>query len=172
MFDPTIYENVKIVMEGAVYDMDLGGLIQVTAREDLVDLASLSRTFRIAFRTKPDAGGYTAWMELSSSLSNMAAEILEQPEAQAGCSIMISFTAALSKGANPQTACEKAERAIRAVWGEQYRIEQQITHSYSQGQEEVRHTVRLLFGRTFTEAVIDDLPELAAHTDKTLGILG
>ncbi|MNW18026.1 hypothetical protein D3C71_2174160 [compost metagenome] len=47
-------------------------------------------------------------------------------------------------------------------------MEQQVAHTYGFGKESVSHTVRLLFGRTFTEAVIDDLPELVSHTIKTL----
>ncbi len=173
MFDPTIFDNVKVMLEGEVYDQDLAGIIQVAAREDLVDLASLSRTFRIAFRTKPSAGRYTGWVELSSSLRNIAAEILEQPEAEAGCSLTVSFAATIAeaRGAektNPQVICAQADKAVKAVWGGQYQLEQQVTHTYGFGKETVSHTVLLLFGRTFSEAVIDDLPELVSHTIKTL----
>lgn len=173
MFDPTVFDNVKVVLEGEVYDRDLTGAIQVEAREDLVDLASLSRTFRIAFCTKPSAGRYTAWVELSSSLRNIAAEILEQPKSGAGCSLEISFTATSADAQeatalNPHAICAKADAAVKAVWGGQYLLEQQVTHTYGFGKETVRHTVRLLFGRTFTEAVIDDLPELVSHTIHTL----
>jgi hypothetical protein len=173
MFDPTVFDNVKVMLEGEVYDQDLAGAIQVAAREDLVDLASLSRTFRIAFRTKPSAGRYTGWVELSSSLRNIAAEILEQPEAEAGCSLTVSFAATIAeaRGAEkpiPQVICAQADAAVKAVWGGQYQLEQQLTHTYGFGKETVSHTVRLLFGRTFSEAVIDDLPELVSHTIKTL----
>ncbi|MFM9326716.1 hypothetical protein [Paenibacillus mesotrionivorans] len=173
MFDPTVFDNVKVMLEGEVYDRDLAGAIQVAAREDLVDLASLSRTFRIAFRAKPSAGLYTAWVELSSSLRNIAAEILEQSKAEAGCSLTVSFIANIphARGAeetNPQSVCAQADAAVKAVWGGQYQLEQQVTHTYGFGKETVSHTLRLLFGRTFTEAVIDDLPELVSHTIKTL----
>lgn len=49
MFDPTIYENVKVVLEGELYDRDLDGEITITNRSDLVDLATLSRTYVVAF---------------------------------------------------------------------------------------------------------------------------
>lgn len=171
MFDPTVFDNVKVVLEGEVYDRDLSGTIQVTAREDLVDLASLSRTFRIAFCRKPEAGRYTAWVELSSTLRNMAAEILEQSNNQAGCSIVISFQASLATGTSaltPEETGVAAEQAVNTVWGVEYPIEHQITHTRLAGSEEVGHCMRLLFGRTFTEAVIDDLPSLIEHTVLTL----
>ncbi|MDF2936451.1 MAG: hypothetical protein K0Q90_1824 [Paenibacillaceae bacterium] len=176
MFDPTMFDNVKVVLEGQVYDHDLAGELQVTAREDLVDLASLSRTFRIAFRLKQEtAGRYMAWMEISSTLRNIAAELLEQSAKEAGCSLDISFTATLpqdSSGLESKAACEKAEKAVKAIWGGQYPIEQQITHTCVAESEEVRHRIRLLFGRTFTEAVIDDLPSLVEHASLTLEQLG
>ncbi|MNL54785.1 hypothetical protein D3C87_1781470 [compost metagenome] len=114
-------------------------------------------------------------MELSSTLRNMAAELLGQPDQEAGCSIGISFVATLPKeasGLKPQEACQTAEKAVKAIWGGQYPVEQQITHTYAAGSEEVQHRVRLLFGRTFTEAVIDDLPSLVEHTALTLEQLG
>ena len=32
MFDPTIYDNIKVVLEGAVYDLDLEGKIIITTK--------------------------------------------------------------------------------------------------------------------------------------------
>ena len=50
MFDPTIFDNLKVVAEGAVYDLDLQGEILITNRIDQVDLATLSRYYAITFR--------------------------------------------------------------------------------------------------------------------------
>jgi hypothetical protein len=49
LFDPTVYDNLKVVLEGAVYDLDLAGSILVTGREDWVNLADLSRTYKLTF---------------------------------------------------------------------------------------------------------------------------
>jgi len=55
MFDPTIFDNLKVVLEGLVYDHDLAGRIMITDRSDWIDLAKLSRSFRIRFRIRtPD----------------------------------------------------------------------------------------------------------------------
>ncbi|WP_199619678.1 hypothetical protein [Paenibacillus alkalitolerans] len=48
MFDPTAFDNWKVVVEGALYDLDREGAIAVVGREDLVDLAGMSRSFRIS----------------------------------------------------------------------------------------------------------------------------
>lgn len=49
MFDPTAFDNLKVIVEGAVYDFDLHGDILVTDRKDMMDLASLSRIYHISF---------------------------------------------------------------------------------------------------------------------------
>ncbi|UTW70295.1 hypothetical protein KHA80_06930 [Anaerobacillus sp. HL2] len=41
MFDPTIYENLKVVIEGEVYDHDMNGRILII-QIDIVDLATMS----------------------------------------------------------------------------------------------------------------------------------
>ncbi len=54
MFDPTAFDNLKVIVEGAVYDFDLHGDILVTDRKDMMDLASLSRIYHISFQlTEP-----------------------------------------------------------------------------------------------------------------------
>jgi hypothetical protein len=45
MFDPTVFDNLKVIIEGAIYDLDLDGELQVVNRRDLVDLANMSRQF-------------------------------------------------------------------------------------------------------------------------------
>lgn len=47
MFDPTAFDNWKVVVEGAFYDSDREGAILVVGREDTVDLAGMSRFFSI-----------------------------------------------------------------------------------------------------------------------------
>lgn len=36
MFDPTAFDNLKVIVEGAVYDFDLHGDILVTDRKDMI----------------------------------------------------------------------------------------------------------------------------------------
>jgi len=54
MFDPTAYENIKVVLEGLIYDFDLQGEIVVIERNDLVNLADFSRTFNLSFSFHED----------------------------------------------------------------------------------------------------------------------
>ncbi|QNG61538.1 hypothetical protein H4O14_08705 [Bacillus sp. PAMC26568] len=41
MFDPTAFDNLKVVLEGEIYDADLEGIIEVIKRKDIVDLQQL-----------------------------------------------------------------------------------------------------------------------------------
>ncbi|MDF2923411.1 MAG: hypothetical protein K0R57_2325 [Paenibacillaceae bacterium] len=167
MFDPTVYENLRVVLEGAVYDLDLAGTIRITAREDLVDLAAMSRCYRIAFtlaRGAADAGNaaaglngpqqeaeelppLTARIELSAGLRDLAAEILEQPESSPGCSIKIIFTRVLEPGVTEEQACARSLAALQQVWGDRFQIRQTISHEYGaesagSGSGSLSHAVR------------------------------
>ncbi|GAA3327145.1 hypothetical protein GCM10020331_065930 [Ectobacillus funiculus] len=77
MFDPTVFENLKVVAEGAVYDLDLAGAILVTNRRDVIDLASMSRTYSIAFMLRDAEYDITALFSLTADVKNLAGEILE-----------------------------------------------------------------------------------------------
>ena len=50
MFDPTAFENIKVVLEGAVYDLDLNGEIIIIDRNDLINTAKLSRKYELSFQ--------------------------------------------------------------------------------------------------------------------------
>jgi hypothetical protein len=76
MFDPTIFENLKVGIENAVYDLDnLDEIIRVTDRKDLLDMATLSRSFSLRFElARPSTT--SAEICLETGLRDLAAEIL------------------------------------------------------------------------------------------------
>jgi hypothetical protein len=41
MFDPTAFDNMKVVLEGALYDLDIMGEIIITDRNDLFNTAKM-----------------------------------------------------------------------------------------------------------------------------------
>ncbi|MCI3923796.1 hypothetical protein MO973_26565 [Paenibacillus sp. TRM 82003] len=75
MFDPTIFDNWKVVAEGAMYDLDREGELEVIGRSDVMDLASLSRSFAIGVR-RP-GGSCRAELRLSAGLIDFAGERYE-----------------------------------------------------------------------------------------------
>lgn len=75
MFDPTAYENIKVVFEGLVYDHDLDGNIKIIERNDIVNLADLSRTYNLTFTHKRDRKqSLKVKIELTSSFRQIASE--------------------------------------------------------------------------------------------------
>jgi hypothetical protein len=72
LFDPTAFDNWKVVVEGAMYDLDQEGALAVVSREDLVDLAGMSRTFRIAAGVPGEEG--RAEIRMFSDLSDFVGE--------------------------------------------------------------------------------------------------
>ena len=53
MFDPTAFENMRVVMEGIFYDKDLSGDITIVDRNDVINTAKMSRDFDLSFQLNP-----------------------------------------------------------------------------------------------------------------------
>lgn len=146
MFDPTIYENLKVVLEGAVYDLDLDNEIIVTKREDLVNLADMSRTYKIAFQFE-QTDATTVEIVLSSSLNDFAMEKIDNNEQNAGCTIEINF---YTKVLN----CTMIENELKKIWNNQPKITQTLHSIY--GKKEEWNKINLSFHGKINEQYIDD----------------
>lgn len=74
LFDPTAFENMKVVLEGAVYDRDFIGDILVINRDDIVNLSTMSRTYKIEMELKKPIApiSISGAIELHASLHNLS----------------------------------------------------------------------------------------------------
>ncbi|MCD1257484.1 hypothetical protein B5M42_001355 [Paenibacillus athensensis] len=160
MFDPTIYDNMKVVLEGAVYDLDMEGAILVTQRCDRIDLSSMSRHYAIEFACGPEQPS-RARIELYAHLNDLAAEIMEHPGAAPGCTMEVRFTTPVRE---PQRECPDIARRLQLIWGNRPSIEQRLSFAYAEAQAltpaSYVNDIRLQFGRKVDESHIGDLPEL------------
>ncbi|MEO3944597.1 hypothetical protein [Gorillibacterium sp. CAU 1737] len=165
MFDPTIFENIKVVLEGAAYDLDAEGLVRISGRNDVVDLAAMSRSYCLHFELHGQEEGPTAEISLSAGTEDLAAELLERKDRKPGCSLVLTFHGISLR--EPKDA-ERANHLVRSLWGPAPLVRQQITYEW--GQEEAARTSRLTvdFQRSFDEQVIEDIPRLLEHLAKTL----
>lgn len=155
MFDPTAFDNMKTVVEGAFYDLDLDGTIHIAGRRDLIDLASYTRTYEI----KASAGNdsvITATFRLESTVDQLAAELLNHPCGTPGAAASIIFEW-------PGTS-EMASR-IKELWGPSHHYEKVELFSDKDGKSN-RLVIR--FNRTVTEEMMDDLTEMAKFTAETV----
>ncbi|UJF35943.1 hypothetical protein [Paenibacillus hexagrammi] len=159
MFDPTIYENVKVVLEGAVYDLDLNGAALVTQRSDQLDMSSMSRTYKIEFARMLDQAS-RAELTLYAHLKDLAAEILEQTSASPGCILEVRLRTTVS---DPEKECPEIAKALTRIWGSRPHIKQQLSYEFGSEPIVYRDEVLLTFGRKIDEGQIDDFPVLIGH---------
>lgn len=161
MFDPTIFDNWKVVAEGAVYDLDREGEAEVIDRKDLVDLAGLSRSFHIAIRL-PE-GNCRAELRLHSGLADFAGEWypLQAGEADPpGIRLEITLTL---PGERIRKAAKLEER-LQALW-EQEDVE--LAHRAHIGVDPAKpaptsasYEITVLFRRKWNEDRIGDIHTL------------
>ncbi|WP_102346481.1 hypothetical protein [Bacillus sp. Marseille-P3661] len=161
MFDPTIYENLKVVAEGAIYDLDLIGQILVTDRVDQVDLARLSRFYSITFRkaTKGENSVHGA-LCIYVDVHDLASEIMEKADDTIGCNIEIVFT---TKVHNIDNDCESINLILQNVWGNRPSITQQLSFIYDQDVNQLKNRIILNFDRKIAEAQVGDIPVMVDH---------
>lgn len=172
MFDPTAFDNMKVVVEGAVYDRDLIGDILVINRDDLINLATLSRQFTIEFVVKESywpkkmSGG----IHLSASLENLSAELLASPlhETENGLTVDIFMTYA------DQITDEQAEKVfsgLEEIWGKQRRIEWATTSTKTNMKQQTYiSTFTIVFERLIKEDQLDDVVDMIDYLIQSLQV--
>jgi hypothetical protein len=168
LFDPTIYENMKVIIEGAVYDLDLAGEILVTNRSDQVELSTMSRSYSIQFKLL-GIGDTLTELYLSASTEDLSAEILENTTMNPGCTLQIGFQMKLH---HQEDYCNMIEESLFEIWGNECAITQRLSYIYGNNQESAyTDEIYLDFGRKFSEAIIEDIPSLLEHVVLSLGKL-
>lgn len=147
MFDPTIYENLKVVLEGGIYDLDLENVITVTKRADLIDLATMSRTYMIEFQLV-DTSDHHAEIILSSTIDDFVKESMEGDVDSTGCYIHINFY-------TPLTNCLKIEHDLQRIWNNQPQIIQTISTIFRDNKQ--KNHIHLSFQHKINEKYVEDL---------------
>lgn len=162
MFDPTIFDNLKVVAEGAVYDLDLQGEILVTNRVDQVDLASLSRKFSITFREAgQEENSVHGELRIYAGAHDLSAEILGNDIQTIGCYIEVVFFVNIQ---HVEEDCELIRLTLLDIWGNPPTITQKVSFAYTPEQpKEWMDTIILKFERKIGEAQVDDLPVIVDY---------
>lgn len=169
MFDPTIYENLKVVLEGNVYDLDLSGQIQVIGRTDRIELSTMSRYYALKFII-PNRPQVTAEIRLWADTIDLAGEILElnsQDAQQQGCHLQPVFVYDVYRD-NAESECVKASAIAYEIWGNNVQLEQKISYRYKHSSgdlatQEAEQEITMSFHRKFGEEVVEDLPQMVDH---------
>ncbi|ADU30506.1 hypothetical protein [Evansella cellulosilytica] len=165
MFDPTIYDNLKVVLEGKIYEHDFSGDIIITNREDIVDLATMSRMFSIKFTLASSQFKHQhCELVLSSTMEDFATEMLDENEHDAGCSLYVYFH---SKIRDVEKDCSTIQRHLNMIWNGRPMITQKVSFLYGNDDTLLNET-KLHFNRKINEEQIQDVPSLLDYCIQSL----
>ncbi|WP_054024083.1 hypothetical protein [Bacillus sp. FJAT-28004] len=165
MFDPTVYENLKVAFENQLYDLDtLDRKIDIINRVDRLELAVMSREFTLEFKLAEYAE-VSAEIQLTASLKDLAAEILELTGETPACSLQIRFFMEVTDVAKQ---CNQIKKVMQQIWEPDIEPIQTISYLFGTEFPIYSNVIALSFSRKIGEEQMDDIPELIDHVLKTL----
>ncbi len=172
MFDPTIYDNLKVVFEGEAYDLDAQGEFLITMREDLVNLADMSRSFSITFRHT--GGACSAGFTLTSELLDFAGELrgLRLAEEEPGVSLQLWIDMPSAYESYVQSQSDK----LWADWADSTVLELERRTAYSWEQrllqpEQDILRVTMQYKNKINESHVDQVGAVLAHFLSTVAAI-
>ena len=169
MFDPTIFENLKVAIENQVYDLDnLENKIKITNRIDRMDLSIMKRDFAIQF-TLNDKQDVTAEIVLDASLEELAAEILEQTGKNPGCAMYLRF---YKKVQNVTNQCKEIEQVLNEIWEPDIPLTQTLSFVYGQDLSPgYLNIIEVAFDHKINEDHMGIISDFLEHIIATLALL-
>jgi hypothetical protein len=171
MFDPTAFENMKVVMEGGFYDRDLGGEIRIVDRNDIINSAKMCRRYDITFtdHTKDMAEIHCTFI-MEAGLDNLAAELLPQRKSGmlSGCRILVKF---IIKHQKDHQKFQEIREVLRGIWGSGRKIEQTVKYTPENREELAEIETIISFNRLVQEEQIDDLNEMITYMTASMNAL-
>lgn len=170
MFDPTIYDNLKTVLEGEIYDRDLAGHLLITERSDTVDLAVMSREIRLRFRLRQKNDQF-AEIRLHASALDLTGEIAETNEEGIGCRLFLTFIKEIAvEYGLALKQCAHMRTILTPIWGDGVTIHQRLIGQFPEEDGKPLFECRLSvdFLRKISERQIDDIPRLVDSVIQSL----
>lgn len=165
MYDPTIYENLKVAFENTLYDLDnLDNVIQITHRMDQMEMSVMSRKFAIQF-VLAEHTEVTAEISLEASLQDLAAEILELPGEAPGCTLRLRFYMQIE---NVERQCGQIDHILQQIWKSPTTPTQTLSYVYGEESTVYMNTIEVRFQRKINEDQMEDIPEVVDHVIQTL----
>ncbi|MGN7177949.1 hypothetical protein BK139_16540 [Paenibacillus sp. FSL R5-0490] len=171
MFDPTAFENMKVVMEGGFYDRDLSGEIRIVDRNDNINSAKMSRRYDLTFTDLAEglAEIYCTFI-MEAGIDNLAAELLPQRKTEmlAGCRISVIFKI---KHQMEHNKFQEIREVLEQIWGSGRNIEQTVKYSPEKRQGLAETETIISFNRLVQEEQIDDLNEMINYMTASMDSL-
>lgn len=156
MFDPTIFENIKVVLEGLLYEIDAEADIQITDRKDLIDLARMDRCAMLTFNRS--SGQTPATMIIKADTGVLSKEILGHPPDQLKIALKVDFHVSIK---DPESDCEALTFILSKIFrNERIKILQTIMQEYGPVRKKLYSHVSMRFLDGINEHSIDQLESL------------
>lgn len=161
LYDPTIFENLKVAFENQVYDLDnVDRKIMITNRVDRMD-------FAIQF-TLADHPHVTAEIVLRASVKDLAGEILELPSKNLGCLLVVRFNKPVQ---NVAVQCKRIEQALNIIWETDIQLTQTVSFVYEQEASSYQNLIEVKFKSKINEEHMGDIAEFLDHVLESLEVL-
>ncbi|WP_394231511.1 hypothetical protein [Niallia oryzisoli] len=156
MFDPTAFENMRVVMEGCFYDKDLNGEIKIVDRNDGINTAKLSRTYDLSIQLALPNPNVICRFSLLASIENLTAELLPslQSNKHTGCMVTIEF---LFDQVHEKSIMKEVEAILKQIWGTERIITLIYCYEPLVLEQKGRLIAQISFNRLISEDQIDDL---------------
>lgn len=170
LFDPTAFDNMKVVLEGAVYDRDLIGDILVVHRDDLINLATLSRHFTIEFELKDSrfSKQISGGISLYASLENLSSELLASHRNDTYSGSTVEIFILYSEKISEELA-DRLFNGLEDIWGKQRTIEwSNIAAKTNKNQQANSSKFTISFDRLVKEEQMDDLVDMIEYLIQSL----
>lgn len=168
MYDPTVFDNLKVAIENRVYDLDnLDRKIRIVNRKDQMDFAVLARHFAIQFSLVQEPE-LMAEVVLEASLAELATEILETPGGNPGCVLKVRFLKTIEQ---VDRQCRAIEETIQAIWEEDVLLHQTLSFSYKDEATAYENQIELTFKTKITEEHMNALDDFLDHVLGTMQVL-
>ncbi|QTD43079.1 hypothetical protein [Sporosarcina sp. Te-1] len=169
MYDPTIFENIKVALENHIYDLDtVERRIVITNRTDQMDFAILSRRFGIEFMHL-DSRALKAEIILSTTLRDLAGEILEMKGEVPGCSLTLRFFSQLQTAAVPY---KEIGQVLYAIWEQDIDVTQTISSVLGEEPVKFMYTIEAAFHTRINEDHMQEIGNFLVHVLRTMEALG
>lgn len=169
MFDPTTFDNMKVVLEGALYDLDLHGEIAIKDRNDFMNLAKLSRKYEITF-SRQSSSKIDCTLILEAALENLAAELKPSSlqKGLIGAEVKVFFT---FHQLDKEDIHKRMEEELVKIWGDERRIEQTASYSPLARSPRITKNITILFNRLILEEQMDDLVRMLDYILASIDVL-
>ncbi len=168
MFDPTAFDNMKVITEGTLYDRDLNGEIAIIDRNDIFNAAKMSRMFNICFSLPEYKGDrLSAKIQLTAGLENLGAELLPDrlSEKLAGCYVVLQF---FIEHEDEMEQYQAVQTIFSNIWGELRKITQTVEYNPLKKEQNIKNVITIDFERLVSEDQIADLVEMIDFMISTL----